>query len=291
MKKLLLIFTLLLFTVCIYAADVKLDIPDIPDVEAGTTFDFPVVITSPANYSNARSELSLPEGWNNVIPNAPINLAASNKLTVVSIIYVPTTVKEGSYEISYKLYSEKGELIGSTTKAINVKPLIATNISIIDAPSIMIYGDTYNLKALVTNDGNTILNLGLTAEAVSKVSLSVHNLVLNPGESEVIDIVLSKPTGNPFGRTIETLILSAEDLKQNLSEKSYWQAPLVFRNGRPESMFLEYPLSSLLFIKLFNGRLNEYSISLYSSAKCLIGGRYKTNSGSGLNVTFGMLSW
>jgi hypothetical protein len=162
------------------------------------------IVTLPftvVNRSNKRLQLSehiiLPEGWRVLTGQGAFTLAAGERTLGLLHILASSDVPAGQYTIPYQLTSKNNRAI-HVEKNIKVliKSIAKLSVEVIDKPDLVLAGEKYTVKALVTNKGNktVALTLKVTDPLGYLATFTPHHLTLKPSQKATISIQSNIPT-------------------------------------------------------------------------------------------------
>ncbi|MHB0937187.1 MAG: carboxypeptidase regulatory-like domain-containing protein [Armatimonadota bacterium] len=110
--------------------------------------------------------LTLPDGWQPVIPPTPFTLAAGERTARILAVQVPTGTPAGRYTIEYTARSQRDyALQDRVVITVDVLPVRKLTLVIEDKPETVVAGRTYQVRLRLTNQGNTPLQVDLRAES------------------------------------------------------------------------------------------------------------------------------
>lgn len=162
------------------------------------------IVTLPftvVNRSNKPLQLSenitLPEGWRVLTSHGVFTLAAGEKTLRLIHLLASSDVPAGQYMIPYQLTSKNNRAIrvAKNIKVI-IKSLSKLSVEVSDKPDLVLAGEKYTVKALVTNKGNQTVALTIKVKDPLGylTTFTPHHLTLKPSQKETISIQSNIPT-------------------------------------------------------------------------------------------------
>jgi len=136
--------------------------------------------------------LVLPRGWRKVSPpDTPFPEEARSQTVRIIALLVPANAPAGNFQIDYAVRSRRDPLSsGNAGFIVHVARVEKLDLALLDHPELVIAGDRYDLRLVVTNNGNEQLPLHLAAQssANGSVTLQPENIKLAPGESREVSV-------------------------------------------------------------------------------------------------------
>lgn len=135
--------------------------------------------------------LSVPEGWQSVIPMGSYRLTpGANRVRIVAVA-VPRTAAAGDCTISYGVRSQRDyAILDSDSVTTHVGAVSKLEFLAEKQPDVVLAGDAFTATARLMNRGNvpTTLHVTASAETNYKVKLVPDTLTLKPGGSGTVEV-------------------------------------------------------------------------------------------------------
>jgi len=136
-------------------------------------------------------EVDLPPGWQLIASDHSIRLGPGEReMSIVSFL-IPRTARAGSYTVGYSLRSQdKTVSSGQSSIGVHVVPVTKLHLEVLDCPEFVVAGETYDVTAVIVNQGNTSseIDLNITSHTGFPLEGGKRAFSLPPGESAVFRV-------------------------------------------------------------------------------------------------------
>ncbi len=170
--------------------------PDSLICDSGATVSYLLRIQAPSSDTGSYLELiDYPQNWKSVLGPKTRDFAKEQGCLRLLAFQIPLDTAPGSYAISYALDHSEGRIEKITR--IQVRERNGVKLQVLERPSLLIAGESGQVNFLVSNRGNTELDLNLTAESRGEwpVTLSESRILLPAGQSRTVTATLFAPQG------------------------------------------------------------------------------------------------
>jgi hypothetical protein len=170
------------------AVDVSAGSPRLVQTDPGSIVTISFLISDRSGEEEEfREELMLPPGWQEAVADEPVLALKPGESQVrVFAFLVPPSAQAGTYRIYYHLGSQEDPGAAATDSVmVEVLPVTELTLSILDKPPPVIAGETYQMDLLVTNRGNSQVEVRLGAKSSpdGAVRIDPDSMRLEAGES------------------------------------------------------------------------------------------------------------
>jgi hypothetical protein len=144
----------------------------------------------------ARPRIDLPPTWRLVTGNAPLDVGAGESGLLIISAMVPVKTVAGSYQIRLAVLDADNEkYLDSDSIRIAVEPRRALDVALVNHPSFIISGRSYDAEFTVRNRGNVPASVELRARSsMGSAALAEPSFQLEPDESRMVRIRVNKAT-------------------------------------------------------------------------------------------------
>jgi len=166
------------------------------------------------NHTDAEQELvetlTLPEGWQAVLPLPGFRLAAGAAETRLVALRVGPTAAAGAYEVVYEAASRRDPAVrDAQTLRVVVPRQSQLALQVDTPPARVVANSTVPLTLHVSNEGNTPLAVRVTAACPSGLSVSLTPETLSLEPRAVGDVALSVRVGETRSKALRIVTLTA----------------------------------------------------------------------------------
>lgn len=200
-----------------YGVHIRLMVPPQLDANPGEIVSASFIVENTTDSEETFEEaLSLPEGWLEITPPDVFILGAKQQTVRMLAFQIPTTSSAKDYTVTYSVRSQRDYAI-SDAVSISISVLSVDGIHIFSesAPDMIVGGESYEITARIANKGNTALTMLISARSSNDypLTLSTHEIVLEPGGNTVIAISVKTPSQIPksLNHTVFIEAVSKED--------------------------------------------------------------------------------
>jgi hypothetical protein len=173
------------------AVDVSASSPRLVETDPGSIVTVSFLISDRSGEEEEfREELTLPPGWQEAVADQQVlTLEPGEPQVRVFAFLVPLSARAGSYPVYYHLRSQE-ELRSAAADSLTVEvlPVTELTLSVVDRPPTVLAGENYQVNLLVTNRGNSEVDVRLGAESSPDwaVRIEPDSLRLEAGESRPV---------------------------------------------------------------------------------------------------------
>jgi len=175
-------------------ASLRISGPDSLITDSGATVSYLLRIQAPSSDQGSYPEIiEHPENWKSVLGPKTRDFARERGSLRLLAFQIPLDTAPGSYAISYALDHSESKVAKITH--VQVRARRCVKLQILERPSPLIAGESGRVNFLVSNRGNTELDLNLTAESRGEwpVALSESRILLPAGRSRSVTATLLVP--------------------------------------------------------------------------------------------------
>ncbi len=177
-------------------SDITISGPDSLSCAAGATVSFLLRVEAPASEDGAYSEIiEHPQAWKAVLGPKIRNFATEQGALRLLAFQIPLDTPPGSYPLRYALDHPAGEVEKRVRVRILSRP--GLKVKVLERPSLLIAGEEGHVRFLVSNRGNTDLDLQLDATCRSgwPMVLGQTRIHLPAGRSRSVAATVWAPAG------------------------------------------------------------------------------------------------
>jgi hypothetical protein len=137
--------------------------------------------------------VELPRGWQLVTGNASIAIEPAQSALLLVSAMVPVKTVAAAYYIRLALYDTIGsKRLALDSISVTVLPRRAIDVTVVNHPSFILSGKSYEAEFTIRNRGNVPANLALrTRSTLGSAMLPTDTLVLRPSESRTLRVQVS----------------------------------------------------------------------------------------------------
>lgn len=140
--------------------------------------------------------LSLPKGWRLLTSGGTFSLKAGEQVVRLVHLLASSDISVGHYTIPYRVTSKNNTSILIEEKiTVIIKSRSQLVVDIVNAPSLVLAGETYTVDVRVTNKGNSSVALDVAMKDLQRYTSSFkpNKLSLKPSQSALINIQATIP--------------------------------------------------------------------------------------------------
>jgi hypothetical protein len=173
------------------AVEVSVSSPRLVQTDPGNVITVSFLISDRSGEEEEFSEeLTLPPGWQEAVTEKSVlTLKPQEPQVRVFAFLVPPSARAGCYRICYQLRSPEDQMaVASDSLTVEVLPMTELRLSVVDRPRTVLAGEAYGANLLITNAGNTEVEVRLGAESRPDwpVRVDPDSLRLEAGESRPV---------------------------------------------------------------------------------------------------------
>jgi uncharacterized membrane protein len=150
------------------------------------------VTNTTSRQSEFVSEVKLPEGWDLITEDFPFELSGNEATTKLVSFIVPETAEAGRYKITYLVKMRKYPSIHDFyTVDVVVLPHSKLEVKLLETPQYITAGEYYQVRFLVTNNGNTENTVSMSIDSSENIPFTVdtdETLKLTPWQSKTVTV-------------------------------------------------------------------------------------------------------
>ncbi|HMC56160.1 MAG TPA: hypothetical protein VKH19_13350 [Gemmatimonadaceae bacterium] len=175
-------------------------VPGRPNWSAnGATVTATFVIESAASHVvQVAPRVALPANWRLVTGSAPLMVNPGEPALLIVSAMVPVRTVAGSYDIHVALFDPAnlaGVDLASDSMRIVVQPRRAVEVALVNHPTFILSGKSYDAEFTVRNRGNVVSSIVLkTRSVMGSAALAHDTLTLEPSESRAIPVHVTRAT-------------------------------------------------------------------------------------------------
>ncbi|MGB8952362.1 MAG: SPOR domain-containing protein [Candidatus Aminicenantales bacterium] len=224
-----------------------------------------------SNGTNQKHEFSprliLPEGWRLITEELPFQLGSGEETIRLVGIFVPLRTLSGDYSIIYSLSASDNPSL-STRQNVQVRVLLESNfiLQFIESPRLVIAGEKYRCRFLLTNQSNASFTLHVEVDSQDGY----------PFQADIARILLKAGDSVPFAVTVETdpkvrkkithrvrLKVKAEEMGRDIVQTSASsQVDVVPKVSGEEDYYYRLPIEfSLIALTNANEEFTQFRLS------------------------------
>ena len=141
-------------------------------------------------------KVDLPEGWRLLTSGHFFSLNSGEQTVRLIHVLAPSDTPSGRYTIPYRITSKQNtSFIVEEKISLIVKSHSQLNVEVVNAPSLVLAGETYTVKVRVKNNGNTTVTLDIALRDFQQYVSSVapKKLSLSPSQESIVIIRATIP--------------------------------------------------------------------------------------------------
>jgi len=168
--------------------------PEIFETEPGSIVTAVFQITNEtAQAQEFFSDVKLPQGWMLIVEDPSFCLGPHVSDARLVSFWVPQGALAGEYALTYCITGRKfPSMVGAYTIKVSVLPVSRLEVTLLQAPDIVIAGEDYRISFVVTNKSNTKGDVVIMIDSGEDLPFAVdtEKLQLAPEESKTLEVVV-----------------------------------------------------------------------------------------------------
>ncbi|MBI2298716.1 MAG: hypothetical protein HYU66_07160 [Armatimonadetes bacterium] len=151
------------------------------------------------NHTTAEQELiealTLPDGWQTIVPSGTLTLRAGETTTRLMALQVPRSASAGRYDVTYRVRGQR-DLAVADSDTVAIEVVAATKLELLteEKPDSAVAGESYEIRLRLVSRGNVAVRVTLRAATDSgyRVTVEPAAAAVAPGQS--VPLTLSVQT-------------------------------------------------------------------------------------------------
>lgn len=191
------------------------------------------------------ASLLLPAGWKAIAFDRRFDIAPQQTDIRLISFLLPSATLAGTYDLHYAVKTNDTQ--ASAAIRVEVRPTVLLEVKLIEAPRFIVAGEQYTQRFALTNRGNVITRVALSARSSALFATQLDSAVVHlfPQERRAVSVSVLTTADLP-DRIFNTVELRVEVPRDSVVTSASGVVMVVPRVARAREQYLDLPLSAKL---------------------------------------------